>query len=147
MLLYPAIYKIEYSISNGLDANKDIDSANATENGTTSLTNDIFSDADILTADEMKPSSDCISSITYDSSLKNGNGGNDDFGMARNVNGDVSLQNLSNAITNRKKISESNNSPGSVSQKSKSLLLSSISKVNDIVKKLLEVNESKPNQR
>ena len=149
MLLYPALYKIEYSISNGLDERKAIDSANVTENGNTSFgnTNDIFSDPDILTPDEMKPSSDCISSLSYDSSIRNGKSGNGDFEMASNVNGDVSLQNLSNAIQNRKKISESNSSPGSGNQKSKSSLLSSISKVNDLVQKLLEINEGRLNER
>merc|ERR1712150_204296 len=148
-LLYPALYKIEYSISNGLDERRAIDSANVTENGNTSFenTNDIFSEPDILTPDEMKPSSDCISSLSYDSSIRNGKSGNGDFEMASNVNGDVSLQNLSNAIQNRKKISESNSSPGSGNKISKSSLLSSISKVNDLVQKLLEINEGRLNER
>ena len=134
LLLHPAIYKIEYTLSNGIDTNKSIDSTAVSENGSYSYNDELFSNADILTSDEMNSS--------YDNCLRNGKLGDDDIKIRSNVNGDASLQNLSNAIQNRKKISESNSSPGSSGKKSKSSLLSSISKVNDIVKKLLEINEN-----
>lgn len=139
LLLHPAIYKIEYTMSNGIETNKSIDSTAVSENGTCSYNDELFSNADILTSDEMNSS--------YDNCLRNGKLGDDEIKIRSNVNGDASLQNLSNAIQNRKKISESNSSPGSSGKKSKSSLLSSISKVNDIVKKLLEINENTNTER
>lgn len=59
----------------------------------------------------------------------------------------MSLQNLSNAIKNRKKISESNNSPVNNSQRSKSLLLRSVSNVSHLVKKLCEIGSMEVNKR
>merc|ERR1712223_1607051 len=134
LILYPAIYKTEYSLSNGIDSNQIIDSTPTLENGSSALNDELFPNSDILTPDQMNSS--------YDNCIRNGNIGDDDISIPSKVNGDVSLQNLSNAIKNRKKISESNSSPGSCSQKSKSSLLSSISKVDGIIKKLLEINRN-----
>ena len=58
------------------------------------------------------------------------------------INGDVSLQNLSNAIQNRKKISESNTSPENSKQKSRSSLVESINNVDKMLSKLLELGRS-----
>jgi predicted nucleic acid-binding Zn-ribbon protein len=144
ILLYPTKYNSEYSVSNEINTTKDIDCI-APGGNVTFAPKDISSNDDIL-INGIKSTSDCTNPLPYESNMKD-NKLNETVNTMNGINGDVSLQNLSNAIKHRKKISENNSSPGSCSHRSKSSLLSTISKVNNLVKKLFEIGSTEVDKR
>ena len=142
MLLYPEIYKSEY-VSSATSSPIKNDATPRLSNGNHNKDH-IRSDVNV-SIDSKNRSPSYKNLLVTDIPLRNGEAKENSSPV--DPNRDVSLENLSNAIKNRKKISESNNSPGSCNQRAQSILLSLISNVDHLVQKLLEIETSEATKR
>jgi hypothetical protein len=140
MLLYPEIYKSEY-VSSATSSPIKNDAPPRLSNGNYNQDH-IPSDVNVSIDDKNRSPSYKNLLVT---DIRNGEAKENSSPV--DPNRDVSLENLSNAIKNRKKISESNNSPGSCNQRAQSILLSLISNVDHLVQKLLEIETSEASKR